>query len=204
MATSDAAFLAFGAAAAALSGGDQKDILKFDKGDWYLGQDKEEVPRGAKLAANIMEAEWGWVRWRDGKPVERRMVRIASGAQAATRDALGHLDEQLWERDNQGKARDPWQFMIEIPAREVAGGKREVLLSGGSRGWEGCCKALFQEFGQQMREQGGKAPIVELGSDKYEHKQYGIVKTPLLKIVEWKSATELEQKAETKKIATKF
>jgi hypothetical protein len=92
--------------------------------------------------------------------------------------------------------------MIEIPAREIAGDKREVLLSGGSRGWEGCCKALFQAFGQGMRANTGKTPVVELGSDKYEHKQYGIVKTPLLKLVEWKAAAELEQKAEPKK--TKF
>jgi hypothetical protein len=82
----DNAFSAFEAAASALSGGESKQVLKFDKGDWYLGQDKDEVPKGTKLAANIMEAEWGWVRWRDGKPAERRMVRVASGTPAATRE----------------------------------------------------------------------------------------------------------------------
>jgi hypothetical protein len=198
----DNAFAAFEAAAASLSGGDQKPILKFQKGDWYLGQENEEIPNGTKLAANIMEAEWGWVRWSGGKPAERRMVRIATGAQAPTRDTLGHLDRELWDRDNAGKPRDPWQFMVDIPAREIAGQKREVMLSGGSKGWEGCCKALFAAFGKGMRENGGKTPIVQLAGDKYSHGEYGVVKTPKLELVEWKAPAELETKPA--KIATKF
>ena len=178
------ALAAFQNASAALSG-EQKLLLKFQKGDWYAGQDNEEIPIGTKLAANIMEAEWGWVRWHDNKPVERRMTLIASGTAPPPRDALGHDDEALWDRDDQGRPRDPWQRMIEIPVRELSGERREMILSGGSRGHEGACKALFKEFGDGMRSNLGKIPVIELRSDKYNHPKYGIVKTPAMPLVSW-------------------
>jgi len=192
-------FAAFQAAAAQLSGGDQKPILKFEKGDWYAGQEKREVPNGTRLAADIVHAEWGWVRWDDGKPQERRMVPIASGQPTAARDSLGYNDKELWDDDNTGKPRDPWQFMIEIPVRELTGARTEMVMSGGSKGWEGCCKALFAAFGEQMRSNAGKVPIIQLGGDRYQHKDYGIVKTPKVELVEWKAETELETVAPAKK-----
>jgi hypothetical protein len=197
-------FAAFQAAASVLSGGDQKPILKFEKGDWYAGQDKREVPNGTKLAADIVHAEWGWVRWSDGKPVERRMVPIAAGQPFAVRDSLGHNDKQLWETDTGGKPRDPWQFMIEIPVRELTGQRAEMVMSGGSKGWEGCCKALFVAFGEQMRANAGKVPIIQLGGDRYQHPTYGIVKTPKLDLVEWKSEGDLDAAAPAKGKAAKF
>lgn len=180
----DNALAAFGAAAAALSG-DTKPILKFDKGDWYLGQDSEEVAMGTRFALNMADAQWGWLRWRNKKVDDRRMVTIASGGAISTRSDLGHLDEQLWERDKDSKPIDPWAKTIELPAREVSDERREVTLSGSSKGWEGCCKALFKAFGEGMRVNPGKIPVVELGVGKYQHREWGIVKVPVLTIVEW-------------------
>ena len=202
----DTAFANFQAAASALSG-DTKPILKFDKGDWYAGQDNEEVPIGTQLAVDMMSAEWGWVRWKDNKPAERRMTLIATGQSPPARDALGHSDEALWERDDKQNPRDPWQRTIEMPMREISGDKREFTVAGASKGFEGCCKALFKAFGEQMRANIGKVPIVELRSDKYTHRQYGIVKVPSLPLVGWKTLEELEtvksEPAATKK-QTKF
>jgi hypothetical protein len=76
----DSAFAAFNNAANALSSG-AKPIVKFIKGDWLVGQDDEELPPGTRLAADMMHAMWGSQRWKEGKPVERRMVQIASGLQ---------------------------------------------------------------------------------------------------------------------------
>jgi hypothetical protein len=205
LATYSDAFSAFQAASSALSGGDQKPILKFHKGDWLLGQESEDVPNGTCLAANLLEAEWGWVRWKDNKPVERRMYRIASGRVPDSRDVLGHNDEALWDRDDNGRPRDPWQRMIEIPARELSGFSREVVLSGGSKGWEGCCKALFGEFGEGLKEgKGDRTPIVKLSGSHYEHKVYGRTKVPVLELVEWRDLAQLLAAPEKKKPATKF
>lgn len=197
----DAAFAAFQNAASAMAGGDQKPILKFTKGDWMVGQDNEDVPAGTKLAADVMNAEWGWVRWHDSKPVERRMVLVASGQQPPSRDALGHEDKQLWRVGSDGRAQDPWQKTIEIPVRELTGDRREFLLAGSSKGFEGGCKALFNSFGKEMRENMGKVPVISLGVSKYKHSnpEYGIIKTPEMTLVEWFDPSQEAPAAKTSK-----
>lgn len=177
---------AFAAAAASMAGGESKPILRFEKGDWYAGQDKEELPLGTKLAADMLHAEWGWVRWQDGKPSERKMVLIASGQQPASRSSLGEMDQGIWPVDPTSHfAKDPWAKTIEIPVREVAGKKREFILAGGSKGHEGACKELFGAFGTGMRENAGKVPVIELRAGKYDHPKWGKVMVPSMPIVEW-------------------
>jgi hypothetical protein len=197
---------AFLAAAASMAGGDQKPILKFSKGDWTVGQEDEDVPIGTRLAADIVNAEWGWIRWHDNKPVERRMVLVASGQQSPTRDALGHEDKDLWKVGSDGKPQDPWQRTIEIPVRELDGEKREFLLAGSSNGFQGGCKALFAAFGKGMRENAGKVPVIELGMSKYKHKnsEYGVIKTPEMAIVEWFDPAAASAVAAPKQSKAKF
>ena len=207
IAACDDVLSAFAAVAEELSTG-AKPILKFQKGDWLLGQDGEELKPGTRLAVDMMNAERGWVRWRDGKPVERKMVRIAARVPVPARYELGHDDESLWDKDGDDRPRDPWQAMIEFPARELDGERREVVISGGSRGWEGCCKALLAEFAQGARQNTGKVPVVELGSDSYQHRTYGRVKVPALPIVAWMAEEELINGAsgngQKKKAAKRF
>jgi hypothetical protein len=197
------AFASFGAAAAALSG-DQKAILKFDKGDWYAGQDSTEIKHGTELAVDIMNAEWGWVRWSNAKPAERRMVMVASGQVPAPRDSLGHSDERMWDVDKEGKARDPWQRTIELPVREVSGERREFTMAGSSKGFEGACKRLFKAFSEGVRANAGKIPVITLGADTYKHPNFGMVKVPDLKVTGWRVAEELEAKETKPKVPAKF
>lgn len=197
------ALAAFGAAAAALSG-DMKPILRCEKGDWYLGKDKEEIASGTRFALDMMSAEWGWLLWRDKKVEDRRMALVSSGQQPAPRIDLGHNDTALWDRGEDGQPQDPWSKTIEIPAREISGEKREVTISGSSKGWEGCCKQLFKTFGEQMRVNAGKRPIVELANGKYNHPKWGIVKVPVLNIVDWRTDAELEAGTKPKGKSTTF
>jgi hypothetical protein len=202
----DNAFAAFQAAATAMAG-DSKPLLKFQKGDWYVGQDNEEIPLGAAVAVDMFHAEWGWIRWSNNKPAERRMVLIASGQPIVPRDTLGYNDEGMWDRDDEGKPRDPWRKTVEIPTREVNGAKREFLMAGSGVGFEGGMKALLKAFGEQMRTNAGKIAIIELRADKYTHPKYGIVKVPSMPLVGWKTAAELEGTTNGNgkpKAATKF
>lgn len=195
---------AFAALAASLQG-DMKPILKFDKGDWLFGQDKVDVPVGTEIAANIWEMNIGWIRWHDKKLQERLMVSVNSGAKPASRDALGHLDKDLWERDKKTQEPiDPWAFTMEIPARGLSGDKLECILSGSSKGWQGACKRLLDTFGKSYRENMGKTPIVKLSVDSYDHSSYGRVKVPVMELTGWKTAEELNAATapEPKKKAT--
>src|SRR6476660_671614 len=83
-------------------------LLKFSKGDYLLGESAEPVDRGTIVIAAIDQLLAGWIRWENGKPVEHRMVLVASGQQPLRREDLGYLDQSKWERDNDGKPRDPW------------------------------------------------------------------------------------------------
>ena len=183
-------------ASTTLSGGDTKPILKFEKGDWLLGQDKKEIKLGTLLLANMAGVEWGWVRWQDSRPTDRRMGLLAEGYQVEPRDALPDRDKQLWDTDEKGFPRDPWQKMIEIPVRIPDG--EEMLMSGGSRGWEGCCKALFEQYGKGLKEGKQGTPVVKLGGAHYDHKMYGRVKVPVLELVEWRTGSEPKAKKLTK------
>lgn len=193
LATYDDSFAAFQAAADALQG-EGKPILKFKKGDWLFGADGEEFKYGSVIAGNINEAEWGWTHWHDGKPDERRMVRIATGRHPVPRNTLGDQDEDLWETDEQGNKVDPWQKTFDIPSRELYGDRREFVLTGSSRGYEGAFKKLLAQFGKEMKLNHGKIPLIELDGDKYKHSnpQYDWVKVPVMRIVAWKTADELE------------
>lgn len=180
----DDSFAAFQAMADSMQG-EGKPILKFNKGRWLLGQDDEILPSDTEIPANIMEAETGWIFWRDGKPEERRMVRIASGRRPEMRADLGHDDKDLWETDKEGKPVDPWAKVYEIPGRELDGDRREMTIAGGSKGFEKAAKKLFQQFTLQGKINKGKVPIVRLGSDTYKHPEYGLTDTPVLTIVRW-------------------
>jgi len=181
----DDSFAAFQAAADSLQG-EGKPILKFHKsGRWMFGQDDEIFDDGTEIAANIGEAEWGWTYWRGGKPEDRRMIRIATGQRPAMRADLGHTDEDLWEKDDEGKPIDPWAKTFEIPARELEDEQREMIIAGGSRGFEGAFKKLLGQFGAQMRLNTGKVPVLRLDSGNYKHEKWGLTYFPIMTIAEW-------------------
>jgi hypothetical protein len=174
-------------ALASAMGGGGKSILKFSKGDWTAGQDAEDIPLGTKLAADVENAELGWMRWYDRKPVERRMVLVADGQRPPTRDSLGHDDKELWSLDNDGKPQDPWQETYEVPVRELDGERREFVMTGSSRGFRDAFFALMKAYGTDRRVNFGKSPIIELSGDKYKHPDAsrGWIKTPAMPIVDW-------------------
>lgn len=184
VATYDDSFAAFQAAADSMQG-EGKPILKFNKGRWLLGQDDEILEPNTEIAVNVMEAETGWIFWRDGKPEERLFVRIASGRKPEMRSSLGHDDQALWETDKEGKPVDPWARVWEIPAREIDGDQREVTIAGGSKGFEKAAKKLFNQFGQEGKLNQGKVAVVQLGAGTYKHPTWGLTDEPYLTITRW-------------------
>ena len=59
-----------------------------------------------------MEEIWtGWVRWFDGKIVDRRLWRLIDFPPRILREELGDTDKSLWETDGKGNPRDPGRRM---------------------------------------------------------------------------------------------
>jgi hypothetical protein len=173
-------FAAYGQEAASGSG----NFLKFSKGEWLLGQNDDEIALGRKLAANMGELSIGWIRWADGKPAERRMGLLAQGYKAEARDALGYTDQTTWEVDEQGKAKDPWNFTNELPLADPNTGE-QMTFSASSKGGIGAIGNLCKAYGKEYRQQGDKVPVLELGRDSYKHPTYGKTYVPVLTIAEW-------------------
>jgi hypothetical protein len=171
---------------------ENRPFLKFDKGDWMLGQDREEIPAGTQFFPDMPAAEWGYVRWSDGKPVDRRMFLIVRGDPIPTRPSLGETDQSIWPSDDTGRPRDPWQYTIDIPVQEIAGARRDCMLTGAAKGYIGAVKILFKAYGEQLRANTDKSPIIELRGDRYQHPKYGTIRVPSFPL-SWKAAGELKK-----------
>src|SRR5262245_60963553 len=74
-------------------------LLKFSKGDYLVGEEGKLVAPGTTFTANLDELLVGWVKWRDGKPVEHIMQRVADGVPPPKRNELGDQDASTWEVD---------------------------------------------------------------------------------------------------------
>jgi hypothetical protein len=185
-------------------------FLKFSKGEWLLGQNDDEVTLGRRLVANMADLSIGWIRWADGKPVDRKMGLLAQGHKTEARDALGYTDQTLWEIDTaSGKPKDPWNFTNELPMADPTTGE-QMTFSASSKGGIGAVGNLCKAYGKEYRQRDGFVPVIELGRDSYKHAEYGKTYVPVLTIADWvangsvpapAAAIEDEKPAATEKAA---
>jgi hypothetical protein len=96
-------------------------LIKFSKGEFLKGMDLEVVPDSVAFCMACDLTLRGFILWRNGKPAEHRVVRIASGTPLPRRDELGHDDQDKWPTDAAGDPRDPWQPVLYVPVMSVGG-----------------------------------------------------------------------------------
>jgi hypothetical protein len=124
--------------------------MKFSKGDFIAGENNTTIEIGMTVTANLDEMLVGWIKWKEGKPVEHRMVRIADGATPARRDDLGDDEPSKWEVDtNNGQLKDPWQFTNYLPLLAADGALFTFTTS--SRGGLGAIGDLARRYGKHSR-----------------------------------------------------
>lgn len=176
-------------------------LLKFNKGDWLLGQDEDEINIGTKFVAIMDRLDIGWQKWEDGKPAGTRMGKVVEGFQPPRRKDLGDSDETEWEVDDQGNPRDPWQFSNNLILRRLGTtGETDddlVTFITSSRGGIGAIGEVCKIYGKEMRSQPDRWPIIELGVDSYNHsnKTFGRIKVPVLKVVGWEPKVVVKKEA---------
>ena len=184
-------------------------LLRFTKGEFVAGQDADEIPEGTKLVVNMDSVLTGWQRWEDARPAEQLMGPICEGFQPAKRSDLGFEEKSSWEVDQNGVARDPWQF-ANLALMKEPGKKGELYtFTTSSKGGLGAIGRLCTEYGNEMREHDGEYPVIELGVGSYKHSNYGKIQFPEFKItgwadvVEFSNATDEPQPAARKKLKIK-
>jgi hypothetical protein len=165
--------------AAEETGGGFGKLLKFNKGDWLIGED--DVPEGKEFIAFIDEVARGWVRF--GDRTDRQIVKVRDG-HAPKREELGDDDPSQWEVDeNTGKPRDPWVFQWLLPMAAVDAEGDLVVFVTSSKGGMGAIGHLCRVYGRSQRN--GLLPIVAIKTASYKHPEWGKIQKPDLPIVGW-------------------
>src|SRR4051812_19669093 len=161
-------------------------FLKFSKGEYVYGQNKEELKLGKRLVVNMPGTRLGWVRWQGGKPVENTMELLIDRPHIRERHELGHSDESMWERDDRGDAQDPWVLTYSLDLSDPANSEF-YSFSTTSAGGKKAVGALLTLFSQKHRMEPDLLPIVELQRSSYNHPnpRFGKIYEPLLPVIGW-------------------
>ena len=160
-------------------------LLRFSKGDYFL--ENEEVPLGSKYVAVMEDTMIGWVKWEEGRPAEQLMHKLFENPHVASRASLGDEDESGWP-ELSGRPIDPWQETYYLVLKDVGKSLEDENLytlpvnSGGGRD---NAKRLFTAYGRAMRQRPDEWPVVELQVESYLHPDFGRIKKPVFKIVDW-------------------
>jgi hypothetical protein len=178
------AFEAYGDAATARA--IEGELLKFVQGDFLAGQEKREIPLGTQLVAKMDTLYIGFQRWENNQLTEQRMGLVAEGFVPPKRSELGNLDPEYWERDDEGRPRDPYQFTNQLVMTNL--GNEEVFtFATTSRGGLGAIGELSKTYGKHLRQHPDEDPLIELDGGSYQHpiKSRGRIKFPIFRVVDW-------------------
>jgi hypothetical protein len=179
-------FEAYGEAATARA--IEGTLLRFNKGDYLAGAstDAVEVALGTRFVAVMHSLCIGWVRWENNMPTDTDMGLVLNGFQPKRRSELGDTDKQLWELDEEGEPKDPWQFQNYLVLREVKSGEIYTFVTS-SKGGLGCIGELSKAYGKNVRQHPDDLPIIEIDVGSYQHRErsVGRIKYPIFRVVDW-------------------
>jgi len=161
-----------------------KQFLKLAKNDgaWIYGQKDTAVEDGSLWAINPMTLQTGFVAWKGGKPVGKKMGSIFNSPITADQchDVGAKWDEAV-------------AFDLTCISGEDTGTVCEYNANsyGGRKAFTDLMDALMK---QSSIEPDKIVPVVELVSDEYEHREYGTTYNPVFEIKSW--ATMSQEAAE--------
>lgn len=150
-------------------------ILKCDKtGCWVFGTDNTEVEEGSTWAVNPFSFVHGYIAWGDGEVLAEHMAPITAPKPevgAAPADAAKGWEVQLG-------------FMLKCLSGDDSG--MEARYTTTSVGGKRAIQMLAQKIAEQVEvDATHPVPVVELLSEHYQHKKYGKIYSPKLKVVDW-------------------
>jgi hypothetical protein len=167
-------------------------IMRFRKGEWLLGQEKEKVPDRSRWIAIMAEARHGWIKWttvtlEDGTPKRvpvHTIGKIVDGYQPPARPLLGDMDQSKWKLGLNDKPEDPLKKVVYLPLLSQNGEKVMTFTTntptGLPRFWQ-----LMEKYAWIGKKHLGQYPIIELRASGYDDRRYGWVQVPDFEIVGW-------------------
>jgi hypothetical protein len=137
----------------------------------------------------------GWQRWENQRPIAYRMGLLVEGFLPPQREELGDQDEDLWEQDDNGKPRDPWQVTNYLQFADPQKPDQLLTFTTSSKGGLGAVAKLCREYGRacekEHREE--QLPVVMLATGSYAHsdRSLGRIKFPQFTIISWVRKSDL-------------
>lgn len=169
----------------------QGNFLTFKNGEFTFGLGARVLPMGTRLAVNMPGLRIGWRRWYGGQLTDDLTELLSEQPQIQRRDQLGSDDPTHWEKDNDGKARDPWSLSNVIEF--VDGDGERYIYASAAKGAINAIGKLCAEYGKLYRQRPGQVPIIELAADSYMHPVYKKTFVPVFTpIVGWTSENMLD------------
>jgi hypothetical protein len=163
-------------------------LLKFADWRWTIGKENVPLKQGTQLIA--IGAARAWVRWEESKPVEHQVPR--AGEMMPEREELGDMNKGLWECDQRGDPKDPWQntryvYLVDPLTAELY---TYATSSGGGRS---AAIMLSDQIARMRTVHQSAVPVIEFGAAEMKT-QYGRKSRPVLKVVGWR---KMDQQIQT-------
>lgn len=166
------------AASMTAGGGDTVDLLRLLRGgEWVFGADNTEPEEHSLWALNPYSFTHGYISWVDNRPAGEVMVSVLNPmpARAELPDTGGTWDEQMG-------------FQLQCISGEDTG--TVVMFKATSVGGKKAIGKLANKIAEQAAAGDKVVPVVKLGVDHYQHKQYGRIYTPDFAIQKWVAMDE--------------
>jgi len=144
-------------------------------GEWVFGQSNEEVQEGSQWAIDMMSLQRGWCCWHDGQLLGQVMdsIQVPRPPCPAPIQGVGFSE----------------QYSMELTCIFGDDAGTLVLYKNNSLGFKNAFADLMGKIrGRYLNDKVAYWPIIELEMDSYDHKKYGVIYTPVLKIVAWADA----------------
>jgi hypothetical protein len=162
-------------------------LLKFVKGKYKTRED--EVPLGTQYVAHANQLTYCWIKFVDGKPVDRRHGKAVEKWTPPEREDLDDTDSSKWENGLDGKPKDPWSFQRLLPFEHLESGE-VVIFTSSSIGGEIATNELCRAYAHRLKRKGSRAlPIVKLESKDMPTNAFGDVPRPHFEIDGWEDAS---------------
>jgi hypothetical protein len=160
-------------------------LLKFKKGKYLIGDD--EVSIGTQYVAHASQWTKCWIKFVNGKVVDRRQGKVADGFRPPNREELDDNDQALWTKGLDSKPQDPWTLQYVVPFENLETGELVIFTTasvGGKIGVSEMCRA----WAQRAKKSGAGQPIVTLSKVDMPTKAFGDVPRPHFEIAGWDEA----------------
>jgi hypothetical protein len=166
--------------------------LRFRKGDWLFGSDKQKIADGTRFTAIMGEARNGWIKWNADKTSTNIVGKIADGFEPPPLETLDCRDEAQWPIGLDGKKQDPWRPVVYLPLVSMDGEQLLTFTSATKTGRPAFWK-LVDRYAWAGRKHPGQYPIIEIQATGYQDKRFGWIDTPSFKIVGWTDRPNVAQ-----------